>query len=101
MEKLEDRFQTLEREMKAATLDYLDIYAKARKLFGRIAKAMDRQDEADSSSSADAPGNGDAHASPLSGGDFAHAPPLSGRAAEAQRRILARRARIMGGGGGT
>ena len=86
MEKLEDRLETLDREMKSATLDYLDLYAKAKKLFGRIAKAMDRAEEA--AGSADAPDNGGGVATSS----------LSGRAAEAQRRILARRARLITGG---
>jgi len=86
VEKLEDRLETLEREMKSATLDYLDLYAKAKKLFGRLAKAMDRAEESEASAVA-----------PDNGGGVA-ASQLSGRAAEAQRRILARRARMITGG---
>lgn len=46
MQKLEDRLSTVEREIKNATLDYLDLYAKAKKLYGRVAKAQERAEAA-------------------------------------------------------
>lgn len=36
--KLEERFEKLERDLKAAYLDWDDVYAKCRKLLGRTVK---------------------------------------------------------------
>jgi hypothetical protein len=85
VEKLEDRLATLEHDMKAATLDYLDLYAKAKKLFGRVAKAQEREEEREA---------------PVETGNTNGAPvhsPLSARARIIQNQILERR-KLMGGG---
>lgn len=42
MEKLEDDLRGLRSDMQKATLDYLDVYGKAKKLFGRVVKAQAR-----------------------------------------------------------
>jgi hypothetical protein len=86
VEKLEDDFRTLQREMQTATLNYLDVYAKAKKLFGRIAKAQDRAEQAEQEAVAPEADNG--------GG--AVPSPLSARAQRLQHHILARRARLAG-----
>jgi len=47
VEKLEDDLRRLQSDMQKATLDYLDVYAKAKKLFGRVAKAQAREEAAE------------------------------------------------------
>ena len=84
MEKLEDDLRELRSEMQKATLDYLDMYAKAKKLFGRAAKAAARaeeQQEEGTLMSSQEPGG-----VPLSS--------LSPRARLIQQQILARRANM-------
>lgn len=42
MEKLEDDLRALRSDVQKSTLDWLDVYGKAKKLFGRVAKAQAR-----------------------------------------------------------
>jgi hypothetical protein len=79
VEKLEDDLRALKSEMQKATLDYLDVYAKAKKLFGRVAKAQAREEEAAADSAVDV---GQATPVPTT---------LSPRARLIQQQILARR----------
>ena len=90
MEKLEDRLDKAERELQNARLDWLDIYAKCKKLLGRAVKAEQRIEaaaEEETPASTDGP--------PV----FSS---LSPRAQLIQKQIMLRR-RAMGGqpnGGG-
>lgn len=89
VEKLEDRVQTLERELQGARLDWLDVYGKAKKLFGRIAKAQDRAEAAETEAATAETAASGANGSPV-------LTTLSPRARLIQQQILARR-RAMGG----
>jgi hypothetical protein len=84
VEKLEDRLATLEHDMKSATLDYLDLYAKAKKLYGRVAKAQEREEAREVEVE-----TGDTNGAPV------HTS-LSERARKIQQQILDRR-RMSGG----
>jgi hypothetical protein len=73
--------------MQKATLDYLDIYAKAKKLFGRVAKAQARaEQEEERIAAGPTPENGPVPTS------------LSPRAALILRQILERRRAMTSGG---
>jgi hypothetical protein len=80
VDKLEDDLRALRSEMQKATLDYLDIYAKAKKLFGRVAKAQAREEAETESAALDV-----GQAAPVGTS-------LSPRARLIQQQILARRA---------
>lgn len=86
VQKLEDDLRALRSEMQKATLDYLDLYGKAKKLFGRVSKAQARADAEEEGTAA-------------GGLDADRMTTLSPRAQLIQKQILERRARMGGNGG--
>ncbi len=79
VEKLEDDLRALRSDMQRATLDYLDLYAKAKKIFGRVVKAQARQEAEEEET---------ARQMPLPG---VEGQPLSARAQLIQKQIMQRR----------
>jgi hypothetical protein len=81
---LQERVEKIERTLRAAELDWDELYAKCRKLLGRVAKeraTIERHAEEETPQTP-------AHAAPENGRHFG----LSDRQRELQQQILRRRA---------
>ena len=97
-EDMTERLERLEKIVKMLELEWTDTYDKFRQLHMRVAKRVQRLEQAPETEGGDARAEGGELPTHANGTGLGAGSTLSPRAAALQRQILERRNRVQGGG---